>query len=154
MIANLVVAVLFLLLALVCIAVGAMAATGKLPGNSVVGLRIAEVRKEHSTWTQAHKVAGPFWILSGVTLVFGAAFAWIATGWLWLVPVIAVILAVVFISVGANFGARAAVLIDRAIEDQKNQPAEPAPAPSVDLDAMRRAASQSDRKNPGTEGTA
>ncbi|WP_018298192.1 SdpI family protein [Corynebacterium lubricantis] len=144
---NLIVAIVFLILAIALIVVGGMAAAGKLPGNSYIGLRVAEVRKNESTWIQAHKVAGPFWLLSGVVMLFGAAFAWIAGGWLWLLPVIAVVVAVVFVSVGANFGARAAAVVNKTIEDLENQPPEPAPAPQLDFEAMRRAASQSDNND-------
>ncbi|MHA2790185.1 SdpI family protein [Corynebacterium sp. S7] len=144
---NLIVAIIFLIVAVALIVVGGMASAGKLPGNSYIGLRIAEVRKNESTWIQAHKVAGPFWILSGVIMAFGAAFAWISSGWLWVLPVLAVILAIVFVSVGANFGARAAAVVDKTIEDRESQPPEPHPAPQVDFEAMRRAASKSDNQD-------
>lgn len=147
MIANIIVTVLFVIVAIALIVVGIMAATGKLKGNSYIGLRINEVRKNESTWMQAHKVAGPFWLFAGVALAFGAAFAWIASGWLWLIPVIALVIAVAIMSVGGNFGARAAAVVDQAIKAQENQPEAPAPAPKLDFDAVRRAASQSDQSD-------
>ncbi len=141
---NLLVGILYIVLALVLLTAGGMATAGKLPGNSVFGLRIAAVRKDKSIWDQAHKVAGPFVVFAGVALAFGAAFAFIASGWLWVTPVIAFIIAVVALSVAGNFGARAASLIDAARDEADNQPAQTAPAPQVNLDALRNAASKTD----------
>ncbi|WP_257161747.1 SdpI family protein [Corynebacterium cystitidis] len=145
MTANLIVAVLFAVAALPLLVLGYLATTGKLKGNSYVGLRVQEVRQEEAIWTQAHRVTGPFLILAGVTLAFGAAFAWIAAGWLWLAPVVAVVLALVFLSVGGNMGARTASLLDAAQQAEQEQPAPQPEAPAVDLDALRRAAGQSDK---------
>ncbi|WP_394281783.1 SdpI family protein [Corynebacterium sp.] len=145
MTANLIVTILFIIVAVVLIVLGMLAATGRLKGNSYIGLRVREVRQEEAVWTQAHKVTGPFSILAGVALLFGAAFVWIASGWLWLAPVVAAVLAIIFLSVGGNMGARTAALLDQA---QKAEP-EPAPqpeSPAVDLDALRRAAGQSDER--------
>lgn len=138
---NVVVGTIFIVLALVLLIPGMMATAEKLPGNKYVGLHVPAVRKNESVWRQAHKVAGPFWILGGVALSFGAAFAFIAQGWVWLFPVIALVLAVVAASVGGNFGARAAVAVEEA---QKAEPA--APKPQVNLDALRKAAGKADEK--------
>lgn len=144
--ANLVAGVLLLILALALVVPGGMATAGKLPGNSFFGLRVPEVRKDKATWDQAHKVAGPLWIFSGAALAFAAAFAFMASGWLWLVPVLFFIAAVVGFSVAGNFGARAAALVDAVRADQENQPAEnPAPAPQVNFDALRKAADRADQ---------
>lgn len=140
---NTVLGIIFIVGALFFIITGAMATAGKLPGNKTIGLRVPEVRKNESTWVQAHKVVGPFWILTGVALAFAAAFAFIAHGWLWLAPSIAVVAAVVSLSVGGNFGARAAALVDAALDTPDPQPQAPA-APAVDVDALRRAAGHAD----------
>ena len=138
---NVVVGTIFIVLALALLIPGMMATAEKLPGNKYVGLHVPAVRKNESVWRQAHKVAGPFWILGGVALSFGAAFAFIAQGWVWLFPVIALVLAVVAASVGGNFGARAAVAVEEA---QKAEPT--APKPQVNLDALRKAAGKADEK--------
>lgn len=144
---NVVLGILFILAAVAFIAIGAVAAAGKLPGNSVVGLRVPEVRKHESTWVQAHKVVGPFWILTGVALAIGAAFSFIAHGWVWVAPVIALVAAVVSLSVGGNFGARAAALVDDAIQAQESEKETATPAqPQVNLDALRRAAGKADEQ--------
>lgn len=148
---NIVIGILFLIGAAVFIAIGVSAAVGKLPGNSVVGLRVPEVRKHESTWVQAHRVVGPFWILTGFALALGGAFAFISHGWLWVAPVIALVAAVVALSVGGNFGARAAALVDEAIDAQDaeaNTP-QPAPQPQVNLDALRKAAGKADEQQGG-----
>ena len=135
---NIVIGTIFALLAVVMLIPGIMATAEKLPGNKYIGLHVPAVRKNESIWRQAHKVAGPFWILSAVALAFGAAFAFIAQGWVWAFPVIALIFAVIAASIGGNFGARAAV----AVEEAQQLPDEPAPKPEVNLDALRRAANQ------------
>lgn len=127
--------------ALILIIPGALATAGRLPGNSVVGLRVPEVRKDEEIWLKAHKVTGPYLILGGIALAFGAAFAFIASGWSWVAPVIAVIAAVASVSVGGNTGARAAKLFD----DARSTP-EPAPTPEVDLTAVRDAAKKADEQ--------
>lgn len=136
---NLVAGVLLSLVALFLVVVGLMATAGKLPGNPVVGLRLASVRKNKRIWDGAHRVAGPFVALAGVALAFGAAFAFIADGWLWVAPVIAAVVAVVALSAAGSAGARAAQLLD-AEPAQSEAPT----GPKVDLEALRRAASQAD----------
>lgn len=140
---NVVIGILFVVLMLAMLIPGFMAAAGKLPGNKWVGLHVPAVRKDESVWRQAHKVAGPFWVLAGVALAFGAAFAFIAQGWVWVFPVIAFVVAVVAASVGGNFGARAAVMVEQAQENQ-GEPAQP--KPQVNLDALRKAAGQADSR--------
>lgn len=138
---NVVVGIIFILLTLLLLIPGALAAAGKLPGNKWFGLHVPAVRKDRAIWDQAHKVAGPFWVLAGVALAFGAAFSFIASGWMWVLPVVALVAAVVAASVGGNFGARAATMVEKAREE------EPEPEkPAVNIDALRRAAGQADNK--------
>ncbi|WIM67663.1 SdpI family protein [Corynebacterium breve] len=151
MTANLIVGIILIVLGIGLLIPAIMATAGKLPGNNVIGLRIPEVRKDKSTWNQAHKVVGPFWLFSAVALLFGAAFAFIASGWVWIAPALAVILAIVFLSVGGNFGARAAILIDKARSAAENQPEQQEPAPQVDLGALRKAASKADDNDQSSE---
>lgn len=160
---NVTLGVMFLLGAIAFIVIGALATSGKLPGNNVIGLRVQEVRSNEATWVQAHRVVGPFWILAGVALAMGAAFALIAHGWMWLAPVIALLAAGVALAIGGNFGAKTAALVDVALHTQANDQsstthtgtpsADPtngtggdtAP-PAVDLDAMRKAAGTADEQ--------
>ena len=143
---NAVLGTIFLVLALILIVLGAVATAGKLPGNNIIGLRVPEVRKNESTWVQAHRVVGPFWILAGVGLAIAGAFAFIAQGWMWVAPVIALVAAVVALSVGGNFGARAAALVDASLNatDNPTTATGGVTAPEVNLDALRRAASKAD----------
>lgn len=137
--------IILAVLALVLLVIGGLAAARKLPGNSVIGLRVAEVRKSQEIWDSAHHVAGLFWLLGGVALGFGALISFIASGWLWLLPVVAVLVALVAVGAGANLGARTAAAIDVAQEVEADRKAnEPSPAPAVDFEALRRAASESD----------
>lgn len=142
-----IVGIVLLVLAAALLIIGVLAAGRKLPGNSIVGIRVAEVRKDREIWELAHQIAGPFWAIGGVSLLFAAFVAFRASGWGWLVPVALVLLAVFFLGVGANAGARRAAAIDVAREVEKNNPETTPPAPSVDLGALRRAASASDDKN-------
>lgn len=140
-----VIGVIFLVLALVLLVIGGMATARKLPGNSVVGIRVAEVRKSKEIWDAAHHLAGPFWIIGGVALVFGGMIAFRADGWGWLIPAFAVIVALIFIGIGANVGARTAASIDVKDEYDKANPT-PAPKPKPDLNALRRAADAEDTR--------
>lgn len=138
---NLVIGIVFAVLTLVLFIPGALATAGKLPGNKWVGLHVPAVRKDQGIWDQAHKVAGPFWLLASLALAFGTAFSFIASGWMWVLPAIALVAAVVAASVGGNFGARAATMVEKAREE------EPEPEkPAVNIDALRRAAGQADNK--------
>lgn len=140
---NVVLGVLFIIGALLFLVPGAMATAGKLPGNNFIGLRLPEVRKSEHTWIAAHRVVGPFALLAGVAMAIGAAFAFIAQGWVWVAPAIALIAAIAAFAVGGNYGARAAKLTDAAL-NHPDEPTETAPAPEVNLDALRRAAGKAD----------
>mgnify|MGYP001055796929 CR=1 FL=1 len=138
--AGVIIGILLIIAALALLIPGVLATAGRLPGNSVVGLRVPEVRKDEEVWDTAHKVVGPFLILAGVALAFGAAFSLIAHRWLWAAPVLLIIAAVVAVAVGGNQGARTAQLVDEA----RTQTPEPEPTPNVNLDALRNAAKQAD----------
>ncbi len=139
---GVVIGVVFIVFALALLIPGVLAALGRLPGNNVVGLHVPEVRKDEEIWIQAHKVAGPYLILGGLALAFGSAFAFIANGWLWAVPVVLAVVAVAAVAAAGNQGARAARLFTEARENQAG--ADAAPAPQVDLGALRNAARQAD----------
>ncbi|WKD58412.1 hypothetical protein CAPI_09445 [Corynebacterium capitovis DSM 44611] len=147
--ANLAVGILFVVFALVAVIPGLLATAGKLPGNSFIGLRVPEVRKDRSTWDQAHRVAGPLWIFAGVALGFASAFAFMASGALWIIPVVFTAAAVVALSAAGNLGARAAALVDASSAETATEPSpEPASeAPQVNLDALRKAAGKADDRN-------
>lgn len=118
-----------LLLAALLLVVGLLATFRKLPGNSVIGLRVEEVRKSKDIWDTAHAVAGPVWAWGGVALIFGGVVALRAQGLMWVIPAVAFIVAILAVSVGANLGARAAVLATK---------------PKVDVNAMLNAARKAD----------
>ena len=145
MTAGAIIGIIFIVCALALLVPGALATAGRLPGNSIVGLRVPEVRKDEGIWVQAHRVVGPYLIFGGAALAFGAAFSFIASGWLWLAPVLLAVLAVVACALGGNMGARAARLIDDARANTTNTPADDAPTPSVNLDALRNAAREADQ---------
>lgn len=145
MTAGAIIGIIFIVCALALLVPGALATAGRLPGNSIVGLRVPEVRKDEGIWVQAHRVVGPYLIFGGAALAFGAAFSFIASGWLWVAPVLLAVLAVVACALGGNMGARAARLIDDARANTATTPADDAPAPSVNLDALRNAAREADQ---------
>ncbi len=127
--------IVMLVVAAALIIIGGLAALKKLPGNSVIGLRLAELRKSKEAWDNAHAVAGPFWALSGLSLLFGGIVTLSAQGWMWLIPVISVIVSVVILSIGSNMGARASHLFEQ--QEEKG--------PKVDLNALRNAARSADQ---------
>lgn len=152
----LVVGIIFLIVAAIFIVVGGLASLRKLPGNSVVGLRLAEIRKTKEAWDNAHAVAGPFWFLAGVALVFGGIIALRAEGWMWLIPALTFVVAVLALSVGSNMGARAAYLWDQAHKEDDGCGEScncgdggcGGEAPTVDVSAARTAAKRADNSNP------
>ncbi len=152
----LVVGIIFLIVAAIFIVVGGLASLRKLPGNSVVGLRLAEIRKTKEAWDNAHAVAGPFWFLAGVALVFGGIIALRAEGWMWLIPALTFVVAVLALSVGSNMGARAAYLWDQAHKEVEgcgescncSDGGCGGEAPTVDVSAARAAAKRADNSNP------
>lgn len=141
------------IMALLLLVTGGLAFAKKLPGNNYIGIRVAEVRKSKEIWDAAHHVAGTFWLLAGVALVFGALTAFVAAGWLWLIPALTLLVALVAIGVGANAGARtaAALAVAEEAEEQQNEDTT-APAPQVDMDALRRAVHKTEPENPGHNG--
>jgi len=145
-----VIAVILLVLAGALLLFGALSWTRNLPGNAVFGLRLPEVRKSEDAWRAAHAAAGPIWTFGGVALLFGALIAFIAEGWMWVLPVVAVLVALVAVSLGANVGARTASLIDADGHDEEGGCGQdcncgaPAETPAVDLAALRKAASEAD----------
>lgn len=144
-----IVGVILVVLAIALLVAGGLAFAKRLPGNNYIGIRVAEVRTSREIWDAAHHVAGAFWLLGGVALLFGALVAFIAQGWLWLIPVLTVVVALIAIGAGANVGARAAAALAVAEEAEEQNSAEKAPAPQVDLDAVRRAADKADPDHPG-----
>lgn len=149
----LVVGIIFLILAAVLIIVGGLATLRKLPGNSVVGLRLAEIRKTREAWDNAHAIAGPFWFLGGIALVFGGVIALRAEGWMWLIPALTAVVAILALSIGSNMGARAAYLWDQAHKDDDgcgdscncSDGGCGGEAPAVDVSAIRAAAQHADK---------
>ena len=140
---NTIIGILLIVFTVALLIPGILATAGKLPGNGVIGLRVPEVRKHESTWRQAHRVTGPFWVLAAVAFAIGAAFAFIAYGWMWILVAVAVIAGFVSISVGGNFGARAAALVDAALDASDSDSSD---EPAVDLGALRKAAGKADEQ--------
>lgn len=152
-----VVGLIFFALSAVLLIVGALATTRRLPGNSLIGLRVPEVRKSKDIWDGAHAVAGPFWLLAALILLFGGFISWTLSGWWFIVSLFFLVAAVMAVSVGANSGARMAVLMDEQAKQAEqasgggcgndcncgNSTAEATPE-KVDLQAVRRAAAASD----------
>ncbi len=137
------VGVIYAILAVGVLLVGALASTRRLPGNSFIGIRVPEVRHSRDIWEQSHAVAGPLWVFSGLALLFGALSVFFVHSWMWMVPVAAFLLGVYGIGAGANVGARRAALLDAAENDAHAEAAGVRP-PAVDTAAALRAASARD----------
>lgn len=154
------VGIIFLIFAVFLVAVGALAATKRLPGNKYIGLRLQEIRKSREAWNNAHAVAGPFWALSGVALLFGGVVAFRAEGWMWLIPVTTFVISVLALSIGSNLASRAAFLYEQAragedgcgdscncgsgVRGKEEVDPDSSIQPEVDLGALRQAARHSD----------
>ena len=71
---------------------------------------------------------------------------------MWLLPALTVIVALAAVGAGANIGARRAAAIDVAQKyEEEHAPTPAAPAPKVDMEALRRAADAADDKNLGDD---
>lgn len=148
---SVIIGVILLVLALALLLVGVLATTRRLPGNGIVGIRVPEVRKSQEVWQSSHAMAGPLWIFSGVALVFGALISFVASGWLWVLPPVTVIVAIVGLASGANVGARTATVLDALNKKTESGCSGcsadggcgcgggDSPAPEVDLDAVMKA---------------
>ncbi|MDK8718826.1 SdpI family protein [Corynebacterium pseudodiphtheriticum] len=154
-----VVPILLFVLAAIVITVGGLATLKKLPGNSVFGLRVHEARKSPEAWMTSHAVAGPVWLVAGASLTFGALVSLQANGLMWVIPAVTTVVGIIAISYGANLGARTAVLYDQHVNAKKNADATGGccssggadadgkpKTPSVDMNALRRAARQADNQ--------
>ena len=104
--------IILAILGIAVLAVGTLALTGKLPGNSIVGLRIPEVRKSEANWVMAHKIAAPAWIGSGVVLLGGALLSNKVSGWLWLVLALLIVGALFLIGLGAALASHTLARVD------------------------------------------
>lgn len=108
-------------LAVALLVIGFLGWKRRLPGNKYLGMRIPEVRKNKDVWDAAHQVAGPVWMVAAASLGVGSLLSFAAHNvpWLWLLVVLAVIGALVLISIGANFGAQTAHVLDKHNADQE-----------------------------------
>lgn len=161
---------LFGILAVLLIVTGVAAWQAKLPGNPIIGIRVPEVRKSQELWDMAHRVAGPLWVLSGVSWAIASLISFTATGWMWIIPVAGVIGGLIFLGMGAGMGAHTVAMVyakrtrEEAVSDEGGccssggeggccspadttvsadapvENATPLNAPAIDLDAVRRAA--------------
>lgn len=119
-----VLSVLLFIVAAAVLVTGILAATGTLPGNSWVGLRILEVRKSREMWVTAHKIAGVPWTGAGVAFL-GAGLAGLKGGWLWIVAALLVVGGLFLIGMGAALAASTAARLDhlRAKEAEERRAA-------------------------------
>ncbi|RAV31456.1 SdpI family protein [Corynebacterium heidelbergense] len=84
---------------------GLLGATGQLPGNSVFGLRIPEVRKSKENWQLAHKIAAPSWIGAGCAWVAAGALVLRGGGWLLLLAAALALVGLFLMGMGAGLAA-------------------------------------------------
>lgn len=133
--------IILLVIAVALAVIGGLGWSGKLPGNSFIGLKVPEVRKSEELWELAHKIAGPFWVLGAVALAFGGAFSFVATGWWWILPALTIVVALGSVGTGAAKAAHTVAALDaRAIAEEQRGGTQPA----VNLDALRNAAKKLD----------
>ncbi|MDO5684867.1 MAG: SdpI family protein, partial [Bifidobacterium sp.] len=104
--------ILLLFLAVAILGVALAALRQKLPGNSVIGIRVPEVRRDPELWALAHRVAAPSWIVASVAAALGGVIAFNASGWGWGWVAVAVIATLVMIGVGSAMGAHTVAVVD------------------------------------------
>ena len=160
-----VLAVIIFVLAAGDAVVATLALTGKLPGNNILGIRSQATRKNERYWTIAHKVAAPLWLASAAALAVAGVIALRVSDWMWIFFAVALLLAVVFLGVGASMGARTVALIDEQESEDEGcasgscgcgdggcgsdagQEAGAADSPAVDRDALKRALGENSAEN-------
>lgn len=104
--------IILLILAAFALVVGGLAWSGRLPGNSIIGLKVKEVRTSREIWNAAHAAAGPLWVFAGLVLLFGGLLAARIDGALsWAIFALSLIFALVLAGAGANMGARMAAAV-------------------------------------------
>lgn len=104
--------VILAILGIAVLAVGVLALVGKLPGNSIVGLRIPEVRKSEANWVMGHKIAAPAWTGAGVVLLGAALLSPKVSGWLWLVLALLIVGALFLLGLGAALASHTLAQVD------------------------------------------
>ncbi|AKK04325.1 SdpI family protein [Corynebacterium epidermidicanis] len=145
-----IISALLLLLSALALIVGGLAWSRRLPGNSVIGLKVKEVRTSREIWDAAHAAAGPLWVLAGAILGFTGLLTLRIDGALsWTLAALAGIIALVLAGAGANLGAKVATAVAAECEDEGcssgscNCGSAPA-APEVDVAALRAAMRNAD----------
>lgn len=153
---TMILGIILVISAVAVIGVGLLAFAGRLPGNSWVGIRVPEVRRDPAMWELAHKVAAPSWIVGGLALLLGGIIAVGASGWAWVWVFVAVIATIALIGVGAAMGAHTVAVLDAhnntdndttsscSCGGQGCTTAQPTTPIAVDIDAARRAAQAAD----------
>lgn len=146
---------ILLILGIAVMVIGVLAWTKHLPGNSYIGIKVKEVRKSKEQWDAAHQLAGPVWTASGLALVIAALPFFTGNYWLLVISAIGIFAAVYFYGLGGSLATRAAGVMGQESEsesegcssgccsDSSSEPASTTPT-SIDIDALRRAASHSD----------
>lgn len=108
------IAIVVFISAAVLLVSGVLASLRKLPGNPVIGLRLAEVRASQEAWDKVHAVAGPLWILAAVVWFFTGALFLQSSGLLWALAAILSFAGALILSVSGNIAARAARVYQEA----------------------------------------
>lgn len=112
-----VIPVILLVVALFIAVVAGLAWSAKLPGNNWIGIRAPEARKSRENWDITHRIAGPPWAVSALGFFGSAALSFVAiqpdaSGWMWLWVVVAVLLGLTMLGVGAAIGSHTIALYD------------------------------------------
>lgn len=145
--------IVVLILAAALLVIGLLATIRKLPGNSIIGLKVPEVRKSKEIWDVSHAVAGPWWSGAGVSLLFGGVLCFgLSTLPALVFLAFTIFMAAVFLGIGANTGAKAAHLMDRKLQEEggcgdscncgDGGCSDDADKPEVDVAALRKAMEQ------------
>jgi uncharacterized membrane protein len=111
-------AALTLVLALICLTVGALGTTRKLPRNRWFGVRSAETMRNDEAFAVANRVAGPGVICAGAILAMGAVLAFALGGGAGvLVAVSAIVVGVAIAGIIGSLGIRAAAATPEPASD-------------------------------------
>lgn len=105
-----VVAVLLFVLAAAFAAIGVLARVGALPGNSFVGVRTPETRRDPEIWRLANRVLAPPLLAAALVAAFAGVGVIVLDGLGWEIAaaILGVVGALVLVGIGGQLGAKAA----------------------------------------------
>lgn len=112
------VGILVAVLAVVLAVTGGLGIAGRLPGNSLLGVRTPETRRSPEAWLLANRAGGPGFLCAGVALGLGALALGTIGGWIGgIAVVVGLVVGVALLNLAGLAGSRVAAQWQAAQDD-------------------------------------